>query len=167
MDEMATLGSNYVMTQLRRKYHLLKGYSAVKSVLSSCMQCKKHHGQPMVQVMGDLPRERTDAKKPPFTYVGVDYFGPMNVKYRRGTVKRYGCIFTCLTTRAVYIEVAHALNADSFLMALHRFVARRGKPQKLFSDNGTNFVAADRELADEVRAINSSKAERGDAAGGH
>ena len=150
-------GSNYVMTQLRRKYHLLKGYSAIKSVLSSCMQCKKHHGQPMEQVMGDLPRERTDAAKPPFTYVGIDYFGPMNVKYRRGTVKRYGCIFTCLTTRAVHIEVANALNADSFLMALHRFIARRGKPQKLFSDNGTNFVAADRELAEEIQAVNSSK----------
>ena len=121
------------------------------------MQCKKHHGQPMKQVMGDLPKERADISRPPFTYVGVDYFGPMNVKYRRGTVKRYGCIFTCLTTRAVHIEVAHALNADSFLMALHRFIARRGKPQKLFSDNGTNFVAADRELAEEIQTINSLK----------
>ena len=49
-------GSNYVLTQLRRKYFLLKGYSAVKSVLSSCIKCKKHHGQPMQQVMGDLPK---------------------------------------------------------------------------------------------------------------
>ena len=69
-------GSNYVLTQLRRKYFLLKGYSAVKSVLKSCIECKKHHGQPMQQVMGDLPKERTDVTKPPFTYVGVDYFGP-------------------------------------------------------------------------------------------
>ena len=99
--------------------------------------------------MGERKRKK-DA-----TYVGVDYFGPLTVKYRRGTVKRYGCIFTCLATRAVHIEVAHALNADSFLMALHRFIARRGKPQKLFSDNGTNFVASDHELAEEIQAINS------------
>ena len=111
----------------------------------------------MEQMMGNLPKERVDASKPPFTFVGIDYFGPMNVKYKRGTMKRYGCIFTCLTTRAVHIEVAHSLDSDSFLMALHRFMARRGKPQKLFSDNGTNFVAAERELAEEIRAVNSQK----------
>ena len=108
--------------------------------------------------MASLPRERVDVgKNPPFTYTGVDYFGPMSVKYRRGTVKRYGCIFTCLVTRAVHIEVAHSMDADSFLMALHRFIARRGKPQKIFSDNGTNFVAADKELADEIRSLNTKK----------
>ena len=107
--------------------------------------------------MADLPRERVDVDKPPFTYVGVDYFGPMQVKFRRGTVKRYGCIFTCLVTRAVHLEVAHSLDSNSFLMALHRFMARRGKPQKIFSDNGTNFVAAERELAEEIQAINSKK----------
>ena len=154
----AHVGSNHVHSLLRQKYHILKGYSVVKSVLNSCVQCKKSHGQPMQQVMGQLPKERVDTEpKPPFTYVGVDYFGPMNIKYRRGTVKRYGCLFTCLTTRAVHIEVAHSLDADSFLMALHRFMARRGKPQKIFSDNGTNFVAADRELAEEIRNINSTK----------
>jgi transposase InsO family protein len=57
----------------------------------------------------------------------------------------------------VHIEVTHSLSSDSFLMALHRFIARRGKPQKLFSDNGTNFVAADRELAQEIREINGKK----------
>ena len=56
-----------------------------------------------------------------------------------------------------HVEVAHSLEADSFLMALHRFIARRGKPQKIFSDNGTNFVASDRELAEEIRNINSKK----------
>ena len=154
----AHVGTNHVHSLLREKYHILKGYSLVKSVLNSCVQCKKSQGQPTQQVMGQLPKERVNAEqKPPFTYVGVDYFGPMNVKYRRGTVKRYGCLFTCLTTRAVHIEVAHSLDADSFLMALHRFIARRGKPQKIFSDNGTNFVAADRELAEEIRNINTKK----------
>ena len=107
--------------------------------------------------MADLPKERTATTDPPFTFVGVDYFGPMNVKFRRGSTKRYGCIFTCLVTRAVHIEVAHSMDSDAFLMALHRFIARRGKPQKVFSDNGTNFVAAYKELADEIKTVNSKK----------
>ena len=107
--------------------------------------------------MADLPEERTSTTDPPYTFVGVDYFGPMNVKFRRGSTKRYGCIFTCLVTRAVHIEVSHSMDSDAFLMALHRFMARRGKPQKLFSDNGTNFVAANKELADEIKKVNSKK----------
>ena len=83
----------------------------------------------------------------------------MNVKFRRGSTKRYGCLFTCLVTRDVHIEIAHKLDSDSFLMAFHRFMARRGKPQKVFSDNGTNFVAANKELADEIKAVNDKKLE--------
>jgi transposase InsO family protein len=152
------VGSNHTISILRRKYYIIQCYSMVKTVLNSCVTCKKHHGKQMQQVMGNLPRERVNTDvKPPFTFTGVDYFGPFNVKFRRGTVKRYGVLFTCLTTRAVHLEVAHALSSDSFLMALHRFMARRGKPQKILSDNGTNFVAAEKELADEIQAINSKK----------
>ena len=111
----------------------------------------------MQQLMGDLPKERVAASQPPFTFVGVDYFGPFNVKYRRGTVKRYGCLFTCLSTRAVHIEIAHSMDSDAFIMALQRFIARRGKPSKVVSDNGTNFVGAERELANQVETINSKR----------
>ena len=111
----------------------------------------------MQQLMGDLPKERVEATQPPFTYVGVDYFGPFNVKFRRGTVKRYGCLFTCLVTRAVHVEITHSLDSDGFIMALHRFMSRRGKPVKIVSDNGTNFVGAEKELSDEVKTINSKR----------
>ena len=114
-------------------------------------------GNTMVNLSANLPSERTVTTDPPFTFVGVDYFGPMSVKFRRGFTKRYGCIFTCLVTRAVHIEIAHSMDSDSFLMTLHRFMARRGKPNKLFSDNGTNFVAANKELADEIKSVNSKK----------
>ena len=151
------IGSNQTLSTLRRKFYILRGYKQVKRVLQNCVKCRKHHGRPMQQLMGELPKERVAATKPPFTFVGVDYFGPFSVKYRRGTVKRYGCLFTCLTTRAVHIEIAHSMDSDSFIMALHRFIARRGKPSKIVSDNGTNFVGAEKELADQVESINSKR----------
>ncbi|KAJ8049156.1 hypothetical protein HOLleu_01771 [Holothuria leucospilota] len=68
--------------------------------------------------MADLPPARVTSSNPPFTFTGIDYFGPLFVKVGRSHVKRYGCLFTCLTVRAVHIEVAHTLDTDSFLNAL-------------------------------------------------
>ena len=100
----------------------------------------------MAQKMGDLPPERVASQEPPFTYVAVDCFGPFHVKRGRCLEKRYGVLFTCLTIRAVYVEIAHSLDTSSFINALRRFIARRGVPQEIRSDNGTNFTSADKEL---------------------
>ena len=67
--------------------------------------------------------------KPPFSFVGIDNFGPIIVKAGRTHLKRYGCLFTCLTTRAVHLEIAHSLTADSFIAAFKRFSCRRGAPE--------------------------------------
>lgn len=96
--------------------------------------------------VADLPADRITADLPPFTDVGMDYFGPVEVKQGRSTVKRYGVIFTCLTSREVHLEVAHTLDTDSCINAIKRFVCRQGQVQKIRSDNGTNFVSANREL---------------------
>ena len=90
--------------------------------------------------MADLPEARLGYEAPPFTHSGVDYFGPIQVRHGRKTEKRYGVLFTCLTTRAVHLEVAHSLDADSCIMAIRRMVARRGKPAHIRSDRGNNFV---------------------------
>ena len=63
--------------------------------------------------MAKLPEERISPHEPPFMYVGVDYFGPIEVKQRRSRVKRWGCLFACLTVRAIHVEAAHSLNTDS------------------------------------------------------
>lgn len=104
--------------------------------------------------MAPLPSERLIPDKPPFTYSGVDYFGPLYVKQGRSTVKRYGCLFTCFTTRAIHIEIAHSLDLDSFICALQRFISCRGKPEKIFSDNGMNFHGGNRELRESLEAWN-------------
>ena len=95
--------------------------------------------------MADLPEERITSA-PPFTYCGVDLFGPFQIKQGRKEVKRYGVLFTCLTSRAVHIETADLLETDSFINALRRFIARRGPVREIRSDQGTNIVGAQTEL---------------------
>lgn len=110
----------------------------------------------MSQKMASLPSDRVTAYLPPFSYTGIDCFGPLLVKHGRKREKRYGCIFTCLNVRAIHLEKLHSLDADSFINALNRFIARRGKPSKMRSDNGTNFVGANKEIQSAVREWNAS-----------
>lgn len=96
-------------------------------------------------------------ESPPFTYVGVDFFGPFMTRVGRRGTKRYGVIFTCLSVRACHIELACSLETSSFILALRRFVARRGMVKTLFSDNGRNFVGAQRELARALKELDQAK----------
>lgn len=102
--------------------------------------------------MADLPFARLAANTRPFSYIGIDYFGPMNVTVGRRTEKRWGVLITCLTIRAVHIEIAHSLTTDACILSFRNFVARRGTPSVIYCDNGTNFHGAknelDRSLAD-------------------
>ena len=70
---------------------------------------------------------------------------------------RYGVLFTCLTTRAVHLEIAHSLDTDSCLMAIRRMIARRGKPAHIWSDNGTSFVGAENELREAIKRLDSER----------
>ena len=150
----AHVGAHHILSLIRQRYWVVHGLKTVKAVLGRCIDCKKRHQRPEVQQMGQLPMERLIPDKPPFTYVGVDYFGPLYVKSGRKHLKRYGCLFTCLCTRAVHVEIAHSLNTDSFMGALQRFVSRRGQPEKIVSDNGTNLTAGERELRDSITSWN-------------
>ena len=105
------------------------------------------------------PRERLDEHVFPFTHTGVDYFGPFELKFLRRTLKRWCCLFTCLTTRAVHIEVAQSLDIESCLAAVTRFIARRGYPSTIISDNGTNFVGAANELKSFMNEWDKAKIE--------
>ena len=100
--------------------------------------------------MSDLPLARLDIGQPPFTHTGVDFFGPIYVKRGRSDEKRYGCIFTCMSTRAVHIETAYSLSTESFLMVLERFVARRRHVQHLYSDNCINFIGPQKVIRDYI-----------------
>ena len=143
-------GREYVLSELRQIYWIVSARPAVRRVLNNCFKCRKNNAKPCDQQMANLPVPRVTPEEPPFTYVGVDYFGTFYVKRGRSEVKRYGCLFTCLTARAVHIEVAHSLDTSSFVNALQRFISRRGKPKVMYSDNGTNFVGAEREMKEAI-----------------
>ncbi|KAJ8333724.1 hypothetical protein SKAU_G00410430 [Synaphobranchus kaupii] len=156
-EKIGHCGRNYMLSRLRQRYWIPSANSIVRKFLSRCVICRKVKGKALGQKMANLPQDRLLPDKPPFTNVGVDYFGPFDVKQGRSTVKRYGVLFTCLTTRAVHIEVAHTLDTDSCLNAIRRFVCRRGQVSIMRSDNGTNFVAAERELREAIQQWNQSK----------
>ncbi|KAK7896104.1 hypothetical protein WMY93_021429 [Mugilogobius chulae] len=158
-ENLAHGGRNHVLSKLRTKYWIPSANTAIRHILSKCIVCRRKHGVAGQQQMADLPRDRVLPDDPPFTNTGVDYFGPFEVKRGRSMVKRYGVIFTCLTVRAVHLEMASSLDTDSFIHALRRFIARRGQVKILRSDNGTNFIGAERELKKAIQEWNVSKIE--------
>lgn len=96
--------------------------------------------------MADLPEDRITPDLPPLSHVGIDYFGPIEVKRGRSLVKRWGVIFTCLASRAIHLEVASMLDTDSCINAIRRFLCRRGPVLTIRTDCGTNFMCVQKEL---------------------
>ena len=92
-------------------------------------------------LMPPLPRKRVNESSP-FTYTGVDYFGPIYVKANSGTKKVWVCLFTCLVVRSVHLELMQDMSTEEFLLGLRRFIARWGKPKQLISDNASQFKLA-------------------------
>ena len=149
------MGWLYTLAMLRDTYWPSR--KSVKRIVHKCLPCKRRNKPVCKQKMASLPEPRVEAGKPPFTNTGTDCFGPFLVKVGRSDVKRYGCIFTCFATRAVHIEMLDTLETDSFLHGLRRFTARRGKPRKMYSDNGGNYVGASNELDKGISEIDNKK----------
>ena len=147
-------GASHTGAFLRQKFWIIKGGAAVRSSIGHCVLCKKRNFSLNKQFMADLPPCTLQVNEPPSHNVGVDYFGPFLIKQKRSLVNRYGCLFTCLSMRAVHIEIANFLTADSFINALCRFIARKGKPDHIYSDNGSNFVGANRILRESLNELN-------------
>lgn len=139
-------GREHVLSAMRQHYWILQGRALVRRVLRQCVDCRKRNESAMQQMMADLPKERLTPYEPPFTYTGTDFFGPFSVKRGRGTAKVYGCIFVCFNSRAIHIEDVSSLETDTFIQALRRFMSIRGCPREIWSDNGTNFSGAEREI---------------------
>ena len=138
--QTAHQGRNTTTNAIRSNGYWIVGCSAaVSNFIYKCVTCRKLRGRLQSQKMSDLPSDRVEPS-PPFSFVGVDFFGPWIVKEGRKSLKRYGALFTCLSSRAIHIEVATDLSTDAFMNALRRFLSVRGPIRLLRSDCGTNFI---------------------------
>ena len=158
--EVGLSGINHTWSAIRQRHWILKGGAAVRRTNGQCTYCKKRNAHVGKQPMADWPSDGLHIDQPPFSHVGVDYFGPFQVKQDRALVKRYGCVLTCITVRAIHIEVSHSLTTDSFLCALQRFISRRGISIKIYSDCETNFVGAAKVLLNHLKHIDQERVQK-------
>lgn len=131
-------------------FWVIGGSKLVAKTIHTCVLCRKLRRPTERQRMAELPKERVEASAP-FTYSGIDCFGPFTVKKARKEYKRYGLIFTCLCSRAVHIEMLEDLSTDSFINALRCFISLRGAVRQLRCDQGSNFVGARNEFKEALK----------------
>ncbi|XP_063838177.1 uncharacterized protein LOC135087309 [Ostrinia nubilalis] len=149
-------GPRLTTSILRRKYWLIGGIRATKKRLRLCIKCRKHNPDQQNQLMGDLPPARSNPSRP-FLHTGVDYTGHVMIKANKGrgikTTKGYVAVFICMATKAVHLELVSDLTASAFPSALRRMAARRGVPAHIYSDQGRNFIGANKILQQEYDAL--------------
>lgn len=154
-------GQNTTYHLILQNFWVMGARRIIRSVLSKCQRCFRLKPTPLEPQMGDLPAPRVSQAKA-FSIVGVDFAGPFRAVSRRSRgvkpFKCYLCLFVCFATKALHLELASDLSTPVFLAALRRFIARRGRCSTIFSDCGTNFVGANRELMNDFRRATESEA---------
>lgn len=152
-------GSQLLTASLRDRYWIPRIKTVIKTVIHHCHPCYRFKAQASQQLMGELPAARVQPSRA-FQTVGIDYAGPIMLRVglprSKATTKGYIAIFICFATKAIHLEVVTSLTTEAFLAALRRFVARRGRPKTIWSDNGTNFQGAANELHHLYQLLHSS-----------
>ena len=151
------LGKNAIVAKTRERCWIYGVSQLAKKIARECSTCRKYQARPNEQVMADLPRMRLQSDGAPFEHVEMDYFDQLIVKRGRPEVKRYGVIFTCMSSRGAHLEISHSLETDACINAIRRFMARRGPVKSITSDNGTNIVGAEKELREMLSWMDQSK----------
>ncbi len=142
-------GAQQILSHLLRKYWVVRSRALVRSVVTTCITCKRRRATPEGQEMAPLPPVRVpEMRLAPFLHTALDMAGPFRVKYgtQGETHKSYFLLLTCMVFRAVHLEPLADMTTDSFLQAFDRFTARRGTPTVVLSDNGSNFIGGYNEL---------------------
>ncbi|XP_077991041.1 uncharacterized protein LOC144445377 [Glandiceps talaboti] len=156
-ERVAHQGRGITINKLRSSgFWVVNCSAAVTTCIFRCIECRKLRGKANTQRMADLPKDRLEPS-PPFTYCGMDCFGPFLIKERRSEVKRYGVIFTCLALRAIHTEVVEEMSTDAFLNCLRSFIAIRGPVRHIRCDRGSNFVGAKNELQHGLQNLDEGK----------
>nr|CAH0103284.1 unnamed protein product [Daphnia galeata] len=152
-DLLAHPSAERLLSSIRSLFWIIKGRVAIKRYLFKCLTCKRHRAMSCIPLMAPLPRHRLAPFQRPFNYVGLDFFCPCNITIYRRKEKRYGLLFTCLNTRSVHLEVTASLDLSSFLIAFASFAARRGRPLVVYSENGTQIVAGNKEIQQRIERL--------------
>ena len=158
-NRVGHLGRENILSKLRENVYILKANSLARKVVNKCILCRKYNAKPSTQLMSNLPINRLKADLPAFSHVGIDYFGPFFIVNARKTEKRYGVVFSCMSSRAIHLEISHSLTTSSFINALRRFICRRGNVISVTSDNGTNLTGGCRELRECIQDWNERSIE--------
>lgn len=142
-------GLKIMLATLRQNYWVPNARTLIRGIIHKCVICIRHSSTCQEQLMSALPKVRVQQSKV-FAHVGVDYAGPFDLrlsKHRgKGTYKGFVAIFVCLSTKAIHLELASDLSSKTFIAVFKRFISRRGMCTDLYSDNGTNFIGANREM---------------------
>ncbi|XP_022180294.1 uncharacterized protein LOC111040631 [Myzus persicae] len=142
------IGPQGLLSHISNSYWIIRGRIISRKTVNDCHQCFRAAPKFMSPYMAHLPKERVTIARP-FARSGLDFCGPIMIRSGRRKVsptKSYVCVFVCMVTRAVHLELVSSLSSEDFLATLSRFMARRGQCSSLYSDNGTNFVGANRIL---------------------
>ena len=152
-------GTNHTLANLSTKYWIVAAREEIRDWEKSCNECRRRKLKAADQIMAPLPDVRIRQPLRAFAHVSVDYGGPFITVQGRGKrrQKRWLCLFTCLSSRAVHLEMAYGLDTDSFLRCFVRMTSRRGYPLTIVSDRGTNFIGADRELRELVDGLDQNR----------
>ncbi|KAI5725827.1 hypothetical protein M8J77_020771 [Diaphorina citri] len=138
-------GPKLVQSLIQRHFWIVSGRSLIRRIIFKCVPCFRTSAKCIQPYMADIPISRY-AQGRPFINVGIDFAGPFSLKTgpRRNSpvVKAYFCLFICMATKAIHLELVSSLSTEAFLASLDRFIGRRGLPSCIFSDNGTNFRGA-------------------------
>lgn len=157
-------GCNALLAILQREFWILSARRTIRSVVFRCLPCYRLKATTMQPQMGDLPADRVTESRP-FAGVGTDFAGPFMVKTSRlrnaKSYKAYLCVFVCLSTKAVHLEVVSELSTEAFIATLSRFVSRRGLPSLIRSDCGTNYKGANNYLNDVNKFLLDNKLDIG------
>ncbi|XP_064482842.1 uncharacterized protein LOC135395675 [Ornithodoros turicata] len=138
-------GVRDTLVQLREKFWIVHARQLIKSILKKCVVCQRYNVRAARQETAPLPSTRVTQSEP-FAVTGLDFAGPVWIKAQRSAKEAYFVIFVCAVTRAVHLELVEAMSATAFLLAFRRFVARRGIPKVVYSDNAKAFRKSNKEI---------------------
>jgi len=162
-NEQLHCGPQALLAEVRRRYWPLRGRAVARSCVLKCIRCARTKPRFTEPMMAALPRQRVQCARP-FTVVGVDFAGPLIIRsgLRRVLgVKAWIAVVVCFVTRAIHLEVVEDMTSKAFIASLRRFMSRRGRCTTIYSDNGTNFVGAQRELKAYITSAGPVMAQEG------